>query len=128
MPFSYKVGLVKTLLHRAFVISSNWSNFHLELNKTKEMLEKNLYPSNLIDQQIKQYLHAQCIDKNTKNLVISHMFHITNCLILEICRQKLNKKLSNIVSIIVKVLISKLSFRRLKLEIYLVLKGQCLSI
>ena len=59
--FSYKVGLVKTLLHRAFVISSNWSIFHLELSKTKEMLQKNLYPSNFIDQQIKQYLHAQCI-------------------------------------------------------------------
>ena len=27
-PFSYKVGLVKTLLHRAFFISSNWSIFH----------------------------------------------------------------------------------------------------
>ena len=54
MPFSYKMGLVKTLLHRAFVISSNWSNFHLELSKTKELLEKNLYPSNFIDQQIKQ--------------------------------------------------------------------------
>ena len=33
-PFSYKIGLVKTLLHRAFVISSNWSIFHLELSKT----------------------------------------------------------------------------------------------
>ena len=30
------------------------------------MLEKNLYPSNLIDQQIKQYLHAQCTDKKHK--------------------------------------------------------------
>ena len=68
------------------------------------------------------------LTKNTKNLVILQMFHITNCHILEICGQKLNKKLSNIVSIIVKVLISKLSFRRLKLEIYLVLKDQCLSI
>ena len=65
-PFSYKVGLVKTLLHRAFFISSNWSIFHLELNKTKEMLERNLYPSDLIDQQIKQYLHAQCTDKKHK--------------------------------------------------------------
>ena len=37
--------------------------------------------------------------KNTKNLVTLHMFHITNCLILEICWQKLNKKISNIVSI-----------------------------
>ena len=56
------------------------------------------------------------------------MFHITYCLILEICRQKLNKKLPNIANIIVKILISKLSFRRLKLEIYLVIKDQCLSI
>ena len=38
------------------------------------------------------------------------------------------KKLSNIVNIIVKVLISNLFFHRLKLEIYLVLKNQCLSI
>ena len=66
--------------------------------------------------------------KNTKNVVTLHIFHITNCLILEICRQKLNKKLSNIVNIIVKVLMQKLSFRCLKLKIYLVLKNQCLSI
>ena len=62
-PFSYKIGLVKTLLHRAFVISSNWSIFHLELSKTKELLENNLYPSNFIDQRIKRYLHAQFSDK-----------------------------------------------------------------
>ena len=36
---------------------------------------------------------------STKNRAILHLFHITNCLTLEICRQKLNKKLSNIVSI-----------------------------
>ena len=79
------MGLVKTLLHRAFVISSNWSIFHLELSKTKELLEKNLYTSNFIDQQKKQYLHAQFGDKNTKKLVILHMFHIINYLILVIC-------------------------------------------
>ena len=27
-PFSYKVGLVRTLLHHAFVISGNWFPFH----------------------------------------------------------------------------------------------------
>ena len=45
-----------------------------------------------------------------KNLVIIHLHNITNSLILEICQQK--KKLSNIVSIILKILIVKLSFRR----------------
>ena len=58
--------LLKHLLCQAFVISRNWSIFHLELSKTKEMLQKNLYPSNFIDQQIKQYLHAQCTDKKHK--------------------------------------------------------------
>ena len=66
--------------------------------------------------------------KITKNLIILQMFHIANCLILEISRQKLNKKLSNIVNIIVKVLTAKLYFRRLKSDIYLVLKNQCLRI
>ena len=47
--FSYKIGLVETLLHRPFIISSDWLIFHLELSKTKKMLEKNLYPSNFID-------------------------------------------------------------------------------
>ena len=65
-PFSYKIDLLKTLLHRAFVIISNWSIFHLQLRKTKELLEKNLYPSIFIDQQIKQYLHVQCSDKKHK--------------------------------------------------------------
>ena len=60
------MGLVKTLLHRTFVISSNWSIFHLELSKTKELLERNLYLSNFIDQQIKQYLHAEFSDKKHK--------------------------------------------------------------
>ena len=128
MAFSYKVGLVKTLLHRAFSISSNWSIFHLELNKTKEMLEKNLYPSNLIDQQIKQYLHAQCTDKkhkepcNSTNVSYYKLPYIGNL------STEIKQKVLKYLSVIVKALISKLSFRCLKLEIYLVLKDQCLSI
>ena len=46
---------------------------------------------------------------------------------MEICRQKFFKK-SNIANIIVKTLTPKLSFHRLKLEIYLSLKNQCLTI
>ena len=64
LPFeflSYKIGPVKTLFHRVSFISSNWSTFHF--SKTKELLQYNLYPSNFIDQQIKQYLHPQVNDK-----------------------------------------------------------------
>ena len=37
-PFSYRVGLVRTLLHRAFMISSSWFHFHEEVVKIKHYL------------------------------------------------------------------------------------------
>ena len=43
-PFSYKVGLVRTLLHRAFMINSSWFLFHEEIVKIKNYLEKLLSP------------------------------------------------------------------------------------
>ena len=46
-PFSYKIGLIKTLLHRAFEISSSWNFFDQEKEKIKNLLMKNLYPSYL---------------------------------------------------------------------------------
>ena len=42
--FSYKVGLVRTLLHLTFMISSGWFLFHEEIVKIKHNLgEKNTY-------------------------------------------------------------------------------------
>ena len=87
------------------------------------MLENNLYPSNFIDQKIKQYLHAQFSDKRCKEPSNSTYVWYYKPPTLKICRQKFKKKLSNIVNIIVKVLISKLSSCYLKLKIYLVLKN-----
>ena len=46
-PLSYKIGLVKTLIHRAFKICSNWCLFHDEVNNIKKHLQKNSYPINL---------------------------------------------------------------------------------
>ena len=45
---SYKIGLVKTLIHCAFKICSNWCLFHDEVNNIKKYLEKNSYPMNFI--------------------------------------------------------------------------------
>ena len=42
--FSYKVGLVRTLLHCAFTISSSWFLFHEEVVKIEHYLEKSSYP------------------------------------------------------------------------------------
>ena len=35
-PLSYKIGLVKTLIHRAFKICSNWCLCHNEVNNIKK--------------------------------------------------------------------------------------------
>ena len=58
-PLSYKVGLVKTLIHHDFKICSNWCLFHDEVNNIKKYLEKNSYPKNFIDREIKTYLEKQ---------------------------------------------------------------------
>ena len=58
-PLSYKIGLVKTLIHRAFKICSKWCLFHDEVNNINKYLEKNLYPRNFIDREIKMYLEKQ---------------------------------------------------------------------
>ena len=41
---SYKIGLVKTLIHRDFKICSNWCFFHDEVNNIKKILVKKLTP------------------------------------------------------------------------------------
>ena len=54
-PFSYKIGLIKTLLHRAFEIISSWTFFDQEKQTIKNWLMKNLYPFYLIDKEIKKF-------------------------------------------------------------------------
>ena len=41
-PMSYKIGLVRCLIHRAFKISSSYIIFHNELEKVKILLQKNM--------------------------------------------------------------------------------------
>ena len=53
---SYKIGLMKCLIYRAFKISSSYIIFHNELEKIKIFLQKNMYPKSIIDNQIKTFL------------------------------------------------------------------------
>ena len=56
---SYKIGLIKCLIHRAFKISSSYIIFHNELKKIKTLLQKNMYPKSIIDNQIKTFLDKE---------------------------------------------------------------------
>ena len=57
--FLHKIGLIKTLVHHAFKISSSWNFFDQEKQTIKNLLMKNLYPSYLIDKEIKKFFREQ---------------------------------------------------------------------
>ena len=56
MPVEYKRGLILTLLHRCFALVSSDENFHLEVVKLKEIINKNGYPVKVIDKCISMFL------------------------------------------------------------------------
>ena len=66
IPFSYKTGSIKTLIHRSCVISSSWNVFHYEIKNTKHLLEKNTYPPYLVDKQIKLFLTNKLFENNKR--------------------------------------------------------------
>ena len=49
---SYKLGLIRTLIDRAYKINSTWLGFHQETTKIKAFLLKNSYPAHIIDKAI----------------------------------------------------------------------------
>ena len=56
---SYKIGLVRYLIHRALKISSPFIIFHNELEKIAILLQKNMCPKSVIDNQLKTFLDKQ---------------------------------------------------------------------
>ena len=74
--FSYKVGLVRTLLHRAFIRSSSWFLFHEEVVKTKRYLEKNSCLLSFAAKQVKFFLenkiNEKCDTVNATNNVVKY--------------------------------------------------------
>ena len=56
-PYSYKIGLIKTLIHHPYEISSSSTSFNAEISNIKHLLTKNLYPSYVTNKQVKYFLH-----------------------------------------------------------------------
>ena len=95
-PINYKIGLVRCLIFRAFKISSSYIIFHNKLEKIKILLQKNMYPKSVIDNQIKTFLDKQfTVDSGTtsekqKTLhyslpYIGHFSHVTKNKLKHIC-------------------------------------------
>ena len=54
-PLSYKIGLIRCLIHKAFNISSSYIIFHNELEKIKIFLQKNMYRISVLLMKLKPF-------------------------------------------------------------------------
>ena len=53
---SYKLGLIRTLVDRAYKINNTWLGFHEDITKLTKILQKNLFPVHLVENIINHYL------------------------------------------------------------------------
>lgn len=58
-PEKYKTGVIKTFLHRGYAICSNWTTFHKEIERIKQILTNNNYPMQLIDDTVNEFLRSK---------------------------------------------------------------------
>ena len=63
LPMDYKKGLIATLLHRTFMVCSDYVRFHEEVNKLKVIWQKNGFPLFFIDRCIKKFLDKLFVKK-----------------------------------------------------------------
>ena len=54
--YSYKVGLIRTLVDRAYKINNTWLGLHEDITKLMEILKKNLFPAHLIERIVNRYI------------------------------------------------------------------------
>ena len=75
-PMCYKLGLIRTLIDRAYKISIDRLTFNFEFRRIKEYLCKNMYPPQLIDKQLQKYIkkieteqeQSEIVNESIKNI------------------------------------------------------------
>ena len=59
--FSYKMGLVRTLVDRVYKINNSWLGFHKDIKNLIFILRKNLFPVHIVEKVINRYLSRATI-------------------------------------------------------------------
>ena len=54
--FSYKMGLVRTLVDRVYKINNSWLGFHKDIKHLTLILRKNLFPVDIVEKVINRYV------------------------------------------------------------------------
>ena len=71
-PERYKVGVIKTLLHRGYHISNDWETFHIEIVRIKQLLTNNNFPMKLIDETINKFIASKFKVNNNNNSTVKN--------------------------------------------------------
>ena len=70
IPELFKINSIKTLLHRAYNICSDWKKFHIEVERLREYFYTNSYPKYLIDKHVKRFVSDKVVtNHNNKSEV-----------------------------------------------------------
>ena len=63
IPYNFKINSIKTLLHRAYHLCSNWSDFHSEIEYLANFFRLNSFPDHLLPKLVNKFLSR--INKTT---------------------------------------------------------------
>jgi hypothetical protein len=66
-PFTYKIGLIRTLIDRTFKLNSTDNGLHKDLKQLTNTLERNSFPSHIIDKVSQQYLNKSKSNNSLSN-------------------------------------------------------------
>ena len=73
---SYKVGLSKTLVDRAYKINDTRLGLHEDITKLMDILKKNLFPAHLIERSVNRYVAGTLTDHCPRgSLLTSYIFY-----------------------------------------------------
>jgi len=113
--FSYKSGLIKCLIDRAFKINNTWFGFHVDLENIKHILQKNLYPNYLIDNIVKTYLNKHCCPNENNSTNKSDNVRYYRLPFTGKFSEQLQNKLNNLIKKYCKSVAVKIVFTSFKI-------------
>ena len=65
--FTYKLGLVKTLIDKIYKVNNTWLGFHKDLKKLTHILKRNSFPAHLVENSVKNYMNKTTNNSETLN-------------------------------------------------------------
>ena len=67
-PFTWKAGLLKCFLHRAYNICTTWTLFHIEITKLWDIFRKNGYNKSFFDKTVNTFLYQKFHQESKENI------------------------------------------------------------